>query len=141
MLLKSTQICYMCGSEAEVFCLAAAGFTENETDFNEFVHFSNITELTDPLVTILKKKAPRYYYDYTKQRGSCYFMNHCKCGTKLMDFYLHNSAGGAFLPETENKAKEIILYDIELSEKVALAATIVINDDGLIENYAKRERL
>ncbi len=130
----------MCGKKAEVFCLASAGFVEDDWRLDEFTHFSNVTALPDSLKVILKKQAPRYYLDYTRQRGSCYFMNHCRCGTKLADFYLHNNPEGAFYPVSEQQAKQLILCEMELSETVEIAATIVVNDIDLIEVNAKREQ-
>jgi hypothetical protein len=40
-------------------------------------------------------------------------MNHCSCGAKLGDFYLHNEPGGAFFPTSESTAREIELKRID----------------------------
>lgn len=138
--MKSRQLCYMCEKNAEVYCLAAAGFMEDDFELDEFTHFSNITALPDSLTATLKKQAPRYYLDYTKQRGSCYFMNHCRCGTKLPDFYLHNNPEGAFYPISEHQAKQITLSELDISGNITISATVVLNDIDLIERNAERDR-
>ena len=129
----------MCGEKSAVYCLAASGFSEDDWEINEFCHFSNISSLPEALSAILKKRAPRFYLDYTRQRGSCYFMNHCRCRTKLMDFYLHNEPEGAFYPISEQQAKQITLSKLDISLNLEISASVVLNDIDLIESKAKRD--
>jgi hypothetical protein len=141
-LLKSAQRCYMCKAMTEVYCLASNGFIEGEFEVHEFTQYSAVRELPVRLQAILKRQAPTYYLDYIKQRANCYFINHCRCGTKLADFYLHNQPDAAFNPGSAEQASKIMLYELDIVEKnaeqVAISATVVVNDIDLIAPHAQR---
>ena len=148
-LMKSQLQCYMCDSATNVFCLASSGFIEigrensEEEDFEvkDFTHFSNIAWVPDALESVIKKHAQGYYYDYIKQRGNCYFINHCKCRTKLSEHQVHNEAETGFYPINAEQAAGVTLYEIPLTESLEICATAIVHDEDLISVNAKREKL
>lgn len=140
-LLKSQLQCYMCGKQTDVFCLGSNGFIEDNFEVKDFTHFSNIAWVPPALEVIIKKYARGYYFDYLKQRGNCYFINHCRCRTKFSEFQVHNEAETGFYPVNIQQAAAITLYEITATESYAICATSVIHDEDLISNNARREKL
>lgn len=112
-LVKSVERCWKCGGSAEVYCLASEGY-ESEGFFHEdfFVTYSSLEIIPRELKPYFMSYCPSYYEDYSKTTGGRYCMNHCSCGAKLGDFYLHNEPGGAFFPTCESTAREIELKRI-----------------------------
>lgn len=144
-LMKSQLQCYMCGKPADVFCLASNGFVESGIDESftiiDFTHFSNISWVPPELESTIKKHARGYYFDYIKQRGNCYFINHCKCRTKLSEHQVHNEAEAGFYPVNAQQAAGITLYEITATESYDICATAVIHDEDNISINAKHEKL
>lgn len=142
-LLRSWEECYRCDNAADVFCLAADGLIDYtaDSDFNGFFTFHYLTSVSQKIKDLFKKHAPTYYFDYSKQTNSSYFMNHCKCGAKLGDFFLHHEPGGAFLPMSSEKAKNnITMYPIQTSESVKIDAGYGTSDIDFITTFAERSR-
>ncbi len=144
-LLKSQLQCYMCGNLTDVFCLGSNGFVEIESEesfeVKDFTHFSNIAWVPTELESIIKKHARGYYFDYIKQRGNCYFINHCKCRTKLSEHQVHNEPEVGFYPVNAGQASGITLYEITDTESYDICATAVIHDEDLMSVNAKREKM
>lgn len=112
-LVKSSEGCWKCGQSAEVYCLASEGF-ESGGYFHEdfFVTYGSLETVPASLRQHFMANCPSYREDYSKTAGGRYCMNHCSCGAKLGDFYLHNEPGGAFFPTSETVARDIELKQI-----------------------------
>ena len=78
--------------------------------------------------SILKEKAPTYYLDYSKQAGERYYVNHCKCGAKLGDFFLHSEPEGSFMIISEDDLENITMIDLNIKEPINLNA----NSDNVL---------
>lgn len=130
-LVKSQEGCWKCGGNAEVYCLASDGF-ESEGYFHEdlFVTYGSLETVPTMLQPYFTANCPSYREDYSKTAGGRYCMNHCSCGAKLGDFYLHNEPGGAFFPTSERVAREI-----ELKQIRDLAATRIEIPAGPGQQY------
>ena len=144
-LLKSYEPCYRCKNLSEVFCLAADGLIDPSEEFYDhdmkhdvFFIISNLESVPNDIDLLLKKHAPRYYFDYTKQSDSSYYVNHCSCGAKCGDFYLHNEPGGSFCPMSEEEAyKNVTKYLIYSSSPIRLQASYSLRAPDFIKTHAK----
>jgi hypothetical protein len=137
-LMEGHVPCYQCGKVAPVFCLGSSGFVEDEQVVSEFVHYSNLAWVPDALEELLRKHARGYYFDYVKQRASCYFVNHCRCKVKLSEHLVHNLPGQGFCPQSEADAAAITLHEIPELGDLKVAATPVIHDLDLISGGSRR---
>lgn len=129
-LLHSWERCYKCGAIADVFCLAADGVRDENSniDVDGFFTISFLTFASEKMVNLFRRYTPTYYMDYTKQSGMSYYVNHCKCGAKLGDHYLHHLEG-AFLPMSEDEAEHnIVKHDILTTQLVKVDAVYVTSD-------------
>jgi hypothetical protein len=124
-LLKSWERCRKCYMTIDVFCLAANGAKEEEWDeeVKGFFTFPFLTSMPKNIEAALQKHAPLYYMDYTKTTNSYYYVNHCKCGAKLGDFYMHGEPGGAFYPTSEYESQGITMHVISL-ENITISASL-----------------
>lgn len=142
-LLKSKTTCWRCSDNAEVFCLASMGLVDADEDGMEldmFVQYSNLAKVPEQLEALLKAQAPTYYPDYSKQTSSTYYLNHCQCGAKLGDFYLHEEPGGAFFPVEKEQAERVTLIALDGLEGAQICAGYSVQDVELILNYGKRQK-
>lgn len=140
-LLRSWENCYKCGNAAEVFCLAADGVVEHDmsSEFKEFFNFHYLTSAPQKIKNLFKKYAPTYYFDYSKQTESSYFINHCKCGAKLGDFFLHCEPHGAFFPMSPEEVKnKITMHSIQTSEPITINSVYGFGDTNFIPAGAER---
>ena len=139
-LLKSFEFCWKCGNATNAYCLASEGMVDDyeEMELSMFMHFSNLSNIPDDVQALLKKHAPSYYLDYTKQTNSYYYVNHCGCGAKLGDFFLHNEPEGAFFPIDEKQAKAIEMTTFTSLGDIRADADYGVQEPDLIEEYAKR---
>lgn len=156
-LVKSWEKCWKCGKIINVFCLASEGFEEKDIseDLEEenildkeiiedysiegFTTYSNLKFVPPPLDQYLKNNWPTYCKDYSKTTKDSYYINHCSCGAKIGDFFLHNEPEGAFQPIDKTQAREIELREINTAmSKTAISALPVQQDLDLIFKYAKR---
>ena len=139
-LLESSTACWKCGLINSVFCLAASGVKE-EGFQDQFVCFSNLQKVPDILSEFFKVKTPRYYLDYTYQSESIYYINHCACGAKQGDFYLHDEPESPFFPLTSDDAKCLMLYPIKSLNDIEIKSGYCSQEDDLITIHAQRKNL
>jgi len=149
-LVQSQESCYKCNSITEVFCLACDSIIkyeyedeeEYEDKINSFQTISNLEYIeNNSLISLLKKHASNYYPDFTQQSGNTYYVNHCKCGAKLGDFYMHNEPGGSFQPDRKDVASDIILYILPINIGIGVRASYGSTDFELIKEFAKRKNI
>lgn len=140
-LVRSTDTCQRCGEKSAVFCLASDGYIA-EGCFNEdfFVTFNELEEVPECLIEYFAKNCPSYYIDYSATINASYCMNHCHCGAKRGDFYLHCEPDGGFFPTTQAKAQNITLTKIPFitSYQFELNAGPGQQYPNLIAQYAQR---
>jgi hypothetical protein len=137
-LLESSEECYRCAKRAAVFAIASDCVIDKDTEIKKFIRLYNIQSLPDHLELLLKTKIPTYYKDYTRQSDSYYFVNHCDCGAKLGDFYLHTKPGSAFFPTTSEQAMDIFIYELPIKNELEIKASYMI-DNYLFENAVQLE--
>lgn len=138
-LIQSQESCYKCNNKTEVFCIAGDGILFDEDDpLNSFVRIFHVESLPKKLSLSLKERAPTYYVDYSRTANGNYYMNHCKCGAKLGDFFMHCEPGGAFLPMYKEDVKGISILDLSINDNLKVKASYGTDDQSLIPKHAKR---
>ncbi len=139
-IAKSVSDCNRCGNSTNVFCLASDGYEfEGMADWKCFVTYSNVQQVPPLLSQLLMDVVPTYRPDYSSTQGRTLYMNHCDCGAKQGDYYLHSEPGGAFCPMSPREAEKITLYQINLSlRKIPLCAQEHFSDPDYIESHARR---
>jgi hypothetical protein len=142
-LAKTFVNCWKCGEFTDVFCFAAAGYIEEGERYEFFSHFSNLADMDERLLTILKTHAPHYTGDYSHQAGAYYFINHCEhCNAKIGDFYMHNEPGGEFCPIDDVQGGAITLYDIKaITKPIDIDASPCMSDPCYTSLFAKRDQI
>jgi len=125
-IVESVELCWKCkqGTLVFAFLLPENHQTkeyEDEDDeennniiwvnrnYKSIVSFTSV--VNEKCVEIIRGFTSGYYFDFSKQSSSSYYMNHCKnCNSKLGDFYMHSEPEGAFLPMSSEAAKSIKLH-------------------------------
>ena len=134
-LLQSTEQCYQCQQSTPVFALAVSGFkdADEEEPLEEFVVLNTISDLPPHIMNLLKQRCPRYFIDYSKMTQSKYLMNHCTCGAKLGDFYMHDEPGGAFAPTSEYESRNISVTRIPEENNLPIRCSYSYTPDNPIK--------
>ena len=101
-VLRTAARCPECGQAQHVYTLGCAAFHDaDDSQPVEAFHFlALIRRLPDAVLNILKDRCPGYYLDREGPEEVPYLMNHCDCGARLDDDFLHGDVGAAFWPDT-----------------------------------------
>ncbi len=116
-LASSSTNCWKCSQKTPVFCLAYRASKKSD-GYVTFVSF--LGYVPNDLHHIFKEKAPTYYLAYTKQSDSSYYVNHCKCGAKLGDFFLHEEPDGPFCIMSKEELNQITLSDLNIKNAIEI---------------------
>lgn len=114
-LASSHTNCWKCSQNTRVFCLA-----HKDSDSGIITFVSSLADIPEELSAILKEKAPTYYMDYTRWSENHYYVNHCECGAKLGDFFLHNEPDGPFFIMSEAELDQVAMSDLNLKEAIKI---------------------
>ena len=137
-LVEAPGDCWRCGAVDMVIAFAAAGSEMDGESYMETVMFAYIEAVPTRLARYLRQFHPRYYKSFSKTAKSHYWMNHCRCGAPLGDFFLHSEPGAPFFPTSEADCEEMTLTALKGSGFVALTASPSFSSgDGLLQ-YSKR---
>jgi hypothetical protein len=100
-VLRTATRCPECGRPTRVYALGCDAYKDAEDrEFLDQFHFlHHVKSLPAEFLLSLRTICPGYRLD-TGARSETYLMNHCGCGAKLSDDYLHGDAGAAFNPGT-----------------------------------------
>jgi hypothetical protein len=142
---------------APVITLACEGIAQTEEDdegelYEEEMEgvfiLSEVGHLPPSLAAFLSTRYPLYFLDHCQgpeapeepfPRSYSYYMNHCACGAKFEDFYLHNEPGGAFFPTDEQACERMTLFHLAGVESFALSCGFGTGPDDLIARCVPRE--
>ena len=136
-LAEALSSCWRCGKDTTVIALAAQcqepaeifnedpeSFDDEDEDFGGMLWIQSIEKLPSELAELLRMRYPFFKKNYSKTAGIYYFMNHCSCGAKLGDFFLHGEPGAAFCPDDEEGGRRVILRLLPIDHAVTLRAGI-----------------
>lgn len=140
-VLRYDQLCWKCNERAPLYCLASHGFQEEDWSVDYFTRYAFLRYTPDNLHRFIKEHLPSYYPDYTQQSNAIYYVNHCHCGAKFGDFYLHNEPEGAFLPMLPQQAKSIMRYTLIEDEDIPLDADYCTSEPEFILPYSVKVTL
>jgi hypothetical protein len=127
--LRTAARCPACGEMLHVYALGCSAFHDAE-DLRpvERFHFLRLTtSVPESLLTRLKRNCPSYYLDQEEQGDARrYVMNHCRCGAKLDDDYLHGDVGSAFWPDTPGGYRQFKLFRLPIEEAIPVETSYML---------------
>ncbi len=130
-LLSAAESCPECGQAMHVYALGCAAFHDAE-DLRpvEVFHFLRlIHNVPQPVLTLLKDRCPGYYPDHTGVGETPYLMNHCGCGARLDDDYLHGDIGAAFWPDTPEGYGGFKLFRLPIEEAIPVECSCMVGGE------------
>lgn len=124
-IATTNRTCFKCNHQTQVVALASPDSTyidedgdiieENSMDF-----FCYINYLPENLSKFLKEKY-NFYYGYSNFTKSYYYGNHCThCGVLQGENYLYSEVDSVFNINSVQKAKNIILFKLDLAEAMQI---------------------
>ena len=140
-IVESKSSCWKCSQSSRVVCIASKGFRDDEMNLSDFVTFSNVSYISQELLTFVEESCSLYKPSYSKTAGGVYYMSHCEhCGAKLGDFFMHSEPGGAFHPVNKSDCKSINLVELPESEiSYQLSGNEGLSYPCYISQYASRK--
>ena len=119
-VVRAADRCPECGQAMHVYTLGCAAFHDAEDRFpiEQFHLLRLIHNVPEPVLTLLKDRCTGYYPDHTEEGETPYLMNHCDCGARLDDGYLHGDAGAAFCPDTPEGYRRFKLFRMPIDEAI-----------------------
>jgi hypothetical protein len=108
-LLRIAARCPACRQAQPVYTLGCAAFHDaNELrPVETFPFLRLIHNVPQPVLNLLEDRSPGYYLDRAEPEETPYLMNHCRCGHRFDDDYLHGDVGAAFMPDTPKGYEDI----------------------------------
>jgi len=137
-VLRTAEYCPECRNPMQVYTLGCAGYeeTRDPTPTDLFHFLRSIESLPEPVLKRLKAKCPRYFLDREEGSGEPpYLMNHCGCGAKLGDDYLHGDVGAAFFPDTADGYRDLKLFLLPVDEPIPIVSSFSIGGDECLDFY------
>ena len=127
-VLRTAAYCPECGQAQHVYTLGCAAFhdAEDSRPVDDFHFLRRIESIPQPILALLKTKLPSYYPDQTEEGEPLYLMNHCRCGAKLDDDYVHGDVGAAFWPDTPEGYGKFKLFRLPIVEAVPVESSIML---------------
>jgi hypothetical protein len=127
-VLRTAVRCPACGKAMHVYTLGCAAFRDayERSTIQDFHFLQLIREVPEPVLALLHAKCPGYHLDDEGDGDTPYLMNHCRCGAKLDDDYLHGDIGAAFWPDTPDGFRNIKLFAIPIDEPIPVEASYML---------------
>lgn len=135
-VLRTAERCPGCGAAMHVYTLGCAAFRHaDDRRPVEVFHFLRlIRRVPGDVLKLLKARCPGYFLD--REEGSYphpYLMNHCRCGAKLDDGFLHGDAGAAFMPDTPDGYGDIKLFLLPIDDAIPVESLYAIGGDEFLD--------
>jgi hypothetical protein len=127
-VLRTATYCPECGEALHVYTLGCTAYHDalDRRPVEEF-HFLRRTEsVPGQVLALLKAKCPGYYLDQEEGPERPYLMNHCRCGAKLDDDYLHGDVGAAFWPDTPDGFRQFKLFRLPIDEAIPVVSSTML---------------
>ena len=140
-VLRTAERCPECGLAQHVYALGCTAFrfAEEGGEPVDLFHFLRvIRSVPKEVTTLLKRKCPRYFLDKDEVSGETYFMNHCRCGARLDDHFVHSGRGAAFMPDTPEGYEHITLFRLPIGEPIEIECCFTLGG-GEYLNVAQAE--
>jgi hypothetical protein len=140
-VLRTAARCPECGEALHVYAIGCTAFRDAEDGgepIDQFHFLHHLRSLPEPLLALLKAKAPGFYPDQAGGEGTPYLTNHCPCGARLDDEHLHGDVGAAFWPDTEEGYGGFRLFRLPVEEPIPVECSLTIGG-GEYLNFAQAE--
>jgi hypothetical protein len=140
-VLRTAERCPKCGKALHVYTLGCTAYRDAEDGgepIDQFHFLQRIESIPQPILALLKTKLPGYYLDHTEEGETPYLMNHCPCGAKLDDDFLHGDVGAAFWPDTPEGFAVFRLIRLPVEEPIPIVCSYSIGG-GEYLSIAKAE--
>ncbi len=139
-LLLAAARCPECGKAMHVYALGCAAFHDAEElgPVDAFHFLRLIRSVPEPVLDLLKAKCPNYYLDQKEGDERRYLMNHCDCGARLDNDYLHGDFGAAFMPDTPEGYEDFDLFRLPCEEAIPVECSTMLGGGEYLD-FAKAE--
>jgi hypothetical protein len=127
-LLRTVDRCPACRKIIHVYALGCTAFHDAEEGdtIREFHFLTFVRSVPEELRALLKQKCPGYFMDKDDDADGAYLMNHCACGARLDDDFLHGDVGAAFSPETPEGFGHITLFRLPIDASIPVQCSYVL---------------
>jgi hypothetical protein len=127
-VLRTAARCPECAEAMHVYMLGCSKFHDAEDRFPiEDFHFLRlIRSVPEPVLELLKARCPSFFLDEEEAHERRYLMNHCQCGTRLDDDYLHGDVGAAFWPGTSEGYGRFKLFFLPIDEPIPVECSTML---------------
>lgn len=127
-VVRTVARCPECCQAQQVYMLGCSTFHDAEElgPVDAFHFLRLIHSVPEPVLNLLKAKCPSYYLDQTEPQETPYLMNHCQCGYRLDDDYLHGDVGAAFMPVTPEGYEDFKLFRLPVEEAIPVECSYML---------------
>jgi hypothetical protein len=135
-VLRTATRCPACDKALHVYALGCSAYhvVEHGGEPIEQFHFlQRIESIPQSLLTLIKRQLPDYYLDHTEEAEPPYLMNHCPCGAKFDDDYLHGDVGAAFWPDTPEGFRQLSLFRLPIEEAIPVVSSFTIGGGDYLD--------
>lgn len=146
-VIASTQPCFKCGKPTTVVSLAADKYiTFDGEQFNIFdddINFIELHEINSQSLLEYLEKNYKFYKDHSYTTKTDYLANHCDwCGVLQGNYYLYSEPESPFYMSSEQKAKLLNVYKINLPYDIDISATVGwCSGDYMIKEFCEIKEL
>ena len=140
-VLRTAERCPECGRAMHVHTLGCHAFRHDDDPYpiDEFHFLRQIECVPEEVTAMLKAGCPGYTLDTTRGGEAPYLMDHCACGAKLDDDYLHGDVGAAFFPDTPGGYKGIKLFRLPIDEAIPVTSSWAIGGGDYLDFEAAED--
>ena len=134
-LLRTAGSCPECGDAMHVYTLGCHAFRPDDDPrpIDVFHFLRRIESVPEEVTKLLAARCPGYTPDRTREGEKPYLMNHCVCGAKLDDDFLHGDVGAAFYPDTPERYGNIKLVLLPIDEAIPVTSSWTIGGDEYLK--------
>lgn len=127
-VLRTAVRCPECGQAQHVYALGCTAFhdAQDRDPIEQFHFLSYVRSVPTEIAAMLKAKCPSYFLDRDDISSTAYLMNHCGCGARLDDDFLHGDVGAAFWPDTPHGYGQLMLFRLFVAQTIPVECSYAL---------------
>jgi hypothetical protein len=127
-VVRAAERCPECGTAMYVYTLGCAAYRDAEDGYTieQFHILYYINRVPEDVLKLLTAKCPSYYMNAPEEAAPPYLTNHCRCGAKLDDEFLHCDVGAAFWPDTPEGYGDFKLFLLPIDEPIPVESSFTL---------------